>query len=143
MLFRLPLVDDANKQHVNLDCIPVADRVLTCVFASAVAWPRASLARRITWLAWFTLLLQQAATAWVQQAPWVVWLAFLLPLVIFVPGMLRDNLRSFIWLCFVSLLYFMRLVVAVFAQPDDGLAIMGLVAVVVLFCTAMTKKTRY
>ena len=98
---------------------------------------RASLARRITWLSWFTLLLQQAATVWVQQAPWVVWLAFLLPLVIFVPGMLRDNLRSFIWLCFVSLLYFMRLVVAVFAHPDDGLAIMGLVAVVVLFCTAM------
>ena len=98
---------------------------------------RAYLARRITWLSWFTLLLQQAATAWVQQAPWVVWLAFLLPLVIFVPGMLRDNLRSFIWLCFVSLLYFMRLVVAVFAHPDDGLAIMGLVAVVVLFCTAM------
>ena len=98
---------------------------------------RAALARRITWLSWLTLLLQQAATAWVQHAPWIVWLAFLLPLLIFLPGILRYNLRSFIWLCFVCLLYFMRLVVAVFARPDDGLAIMGLIAVVVLFCAAM------
>jgi uncharacterized membrane protein len=98
---------------------------------------QASLARRITWLSWFTLLLQQAATAWVQHAPWIVWLAVLLPLLIFLPGMLRDNLRTFIWLCFVCLLYFMRLVVAVFARPDDGLAVIGLIAVVVLFLAAM------
>ena len=96
-----------------------------------------ALTRRITWLSWFTLLLQQAASAWVQHAPWIVWLAFLLPLVIFIPGMLRDNPRTFIWLCFVSLLYFMRLVVAIFARPDDALAVIGLIAVVVLFCAAM------
>ncbi len=51
--------------------------------------------------------------------------------------MLKDNLRSYIWLCFVSLLYFMRLVLALFAQPDNALAIVGMGAVVVLFISAM------
>ncbi len=93
--------------------------------------------RQLAWTAWGVLLLQQAADAWVRQAPWVVWLAFLLPLLIFLPGMVRDNLRSYIWLCFVSLLYFMRLVVALFARPGDPLATTGMVAVVILFLSAM------
>ncbi|PLW70067.1 DUF2069 domain-containing protein [Pseudohalioglobus lutimaris] len=74
---------------------------------------------------------------WSIRAPWIIWFAVLLPLVIFVPGMLRDNLRSFIWLCFVSLLYFMRLVVSLFADPDNPVSIIGMVAVVLLFCSAM------
>ncbi len=70
-------------------------------------------------------------------APWVVWVGLLAPLLLFLPGLLRDNLRSYIWLCFVSLLYFMRLVVALFADAGDVLAIVGMVAVVSLFCSAM------
>ena len=94
-------------------------------------------AGRVTWFAWGALFLQQALDAWVRQAPWIIWFAVLMPLVIFLPGMLRDNLRSYIWLCFLCLLYFMRLVVALFARPDDLLAISGMVAVVVLFVAAM------
>ena len=60
-----------------------------------------------------------------------------LPLVIFLPGMLKDNLRSFIWLCFVCLGYFMILVQRLFAQPGSLLAITGMAAVVVLFTAAM------
>lgn len=97
----------------------------------------AGAARRVTWLAWLVLVVQQSADAWRSQAPWVVWVAVLLPLLLFVPGMLRDKLRSYIWLCFVSLLYFMRLVVVLFARPGDILAITGMVAVVLLFTGAM------
>ncbi len=98
---------------------------------------RALRSRRVAWIAWAALLLQQAVDAWARSAPWVVWLAVLVPLLVFFPGMYRGNLRSYIWLCFVTLLYFMRLVVALFARPESPLAITGMVAVVVLFCSAM------
>ena len=97
----------------------------------------ASNTRRVCWTAWWVLLLQQAADAWIHQLPWIIWLGKLVPLLIFVPGMLRDNLRTFIWLCFVSLLYFIALVERLFVQPGSLLAITGTVAVVVLFVAAM------
>ncbi len=93
--------------------------------------------RWLVWLSWALLLAVQVIGFWQQNAPAIVWFALLLPLVVFVPGMLKDNLRSYIWLCFVSLLYFMRLVLALFAQPDSALAIVGMGAVVVLFISAM------
>ena len=51
--------------------------------------------------------------------------------------MLKDNLRSFIWLCFVCLVYFLILVQRIFAQPDNPLVIAGLASVVILFIAAM------
>ncbi len=89
------------------------------------------------WVAWGVLVAQQVADAWLHRAPWIVWLAYCLPLLIFLPGMLRDRLRSYIWLCFICLLYFMRLVVKLFAEPGSALAIVGTVAVVTLFIAAM------
>lgn len=98
-------------------------------------WSRA--AWWATWLAWSGLLLQQLLDATAHQLPWVLWLGKLLPLLLFVPGMLRDRLRSFIWLCFVSLLYFIALVERIFAQPQNVLAGFGLTCVVILFVAAM------
>jgi uncharacterized membrane protein len=94
-------------------------------------------ARVVCWTSFVVLFLQQVVEMGTVRAPWIIWVAVLLPLVIFVPGMLRDNLRSFIWVCFVSLLYFMRLVVSLFANPGNPVAIIGMVAVVMLFCSAM------
>lgn len=91
----------------------------------------------LTWAAWSVLLLQQTTDAWVHQAPWFIWVVKLLPLMIFLPGMMKDNLRSFIWLCFVCLGYFTILVQRLFAQPGSLLPITGMVAVVVLFTAAM------
>ena len=102
-----------------------------------VSASRSSVAARLTWLSWSGLLLQQAADAWSHQAPWFIWVLKLLPLLLFLPGMLKDNVRSFIWLCFVCLGYFLILVQRIFAQPDSMLVIAGLVAVVVLFNAAM------
>ena len=95
------------------------------------------LTRKLIWLSFGILFVTQALEALRGGAPWIIWLAVLLPLIIFVPGMLRDNLRSYIWLCFVLLLYFMRLVVALFENPADPVAIVGMTAVVVLFVAAM------
>lgn len=96
-----------------------------------------SIAARLTWLSWSALLLLQAVDAWTHEAPWFIWAVKLIPLLLFLPGMLKDNLRSFIWLCFVCLGYFLILVQRIFAQPDNLLVIAGLVAVVVLFIAAM------
>lgn len=97
----------------------------------------ASKTRTVVWLSFIVLMLQQVVEVWAGQAPWIIWLAVLLPLIIFIPGMLQDNLRSYIWLCFVLLLYFMRLVVALFAEPGSPMAVIGMVAVVILFVSAM------
>lgn len=94
-------------------------------------------AARVTWLCYAALLLQQLMDAWNHQAPWFIWMVKCLPLLMFLPGMLKDNLRSYIWLCFVCLGYFLILVQRVFAQPGDLLVISGLVAVVILFIAAM------
>jgi uncharacterized membrane protein len=83
------------------------------------------------------LLAIQALDSWVHAAPTTIWLVSLAALLIFVPGMLRDNLRSYIWLCFVSLLYFMALVLRLFALPTDPVSWVGMFAVVVLFNSSM------
>lgn len=98
---------------------------------------RTAVAYRLTWMAWALLLGQQLADAWLYQLPWILWLGKLVPLLIFLPGMLRDRLRSYIWLCFVSLLYFIAMVERLFALPGNNLAITGTVAVVTLFTAAM------
>lgn len=90
-----------------------------------------------TWLGWAGLLLTQALHAWHMSYPVTFWLVTFLPLLIFVPGMLRNNLRSYIWLCFVSLLYFIVLVERLFAQPDSVLHAAGMLFVVTVFTAAM------
>ena len=92
---------------------------------------------RTTWASWGLLLLQQTASLVLTQPPWIIWLGTLLPLLVFLPGMRRDRLRSFIWLCFVSLLYFIALVERVFASPGQVLPWLGLAAICLLFCSAM------
>ena len=99
------------------------------------AWVR--YAAIATWSSYGALILQQAFDSWLQGAPGFIWFLKLVPLLLFLPGMLRDNLRSFIWLCFVCLGYFLVLVQRVFAQPQDMLVWVGLTAVVTLFIAAM------
>jgi uncharacterized membrane protein len=96
-----------------------------------------AVAHLLVWVSWAVLLVQQVTDAWLQQVPWIIWLGKLLPLLIFLPGLLRDRLRSYIWLCFVSLLYFIALVERLFAVPGSPLAVTGMVAVVTLFVAAM------
>ncbi|MFU8762972.1 MAG: DUF2069 domain-containing protein [Haliea sp.] len=92
---------------------------------------------RLIWASWGLLLALQVADLFEFQSPWIIWVGKLLPLLLFLPGMARDRLRSFIWLCFVSLLYFITLVERLFATPQAVLPWLGMVAVVTLFCSAM------
>ena len=98
---------------------------------------RSAIARAVAWLGFAALLLLQLVESFIQHAPWIIWLIKCVPLAIFIPGMLRENLRSYIWLCFVSLIYFMVLVLKLFADPTDPLAILGMVSVVGMFVSAM------
>ena len=91
----------------------------------------------LCWFSYGLLIGQQAVDAFLRDAPWVVFVVKLVPLLIFLPGMLRDGLRSYVWLCFVSLLYFVLLVERVFAEPAGMAGWIGLVSVVLLFSSAM------
>jgi len=102
------------------------------------SWARPSdKAYVLVWLAWLVLLTLQVIDSWVYQLPWIIYLGRVIPLLIFLPGMCKDNLRSYIWLCFVSLLYFIALVERLFAQPDNVLSLLGMVAVLTLFIASM------
>jgi len=100
---------------------------------------RAALTRVLWWLLWLfwvVYVAQQVVDVARFNAPWPVWLIRILPLVLFMPGVARDNLRAMIWLCFVLLFYFVSSVELVFAQPSDPVAVTGIVAVVTLFTCA-------
>lgn len=54
-----------------------------------------------------------------REANYVIWLMHILPLILFLPGMLRGNARTFIYLCFLLLFYFALSVANTFL-PDYG-----------------------
>jgi uncharacterized membrane protein len=91
----------------------------------------------VTWVCWWALFLQQSIDALASGAPWFIWAFKLFPLLLFVRGMMRDNLRSYIWLCFVCLGYFLILVQRLFVAPTDPLLIIGMLSLVLLFISAM------
>ncbi len=67
----------------------------------------------------------------------VVWLLLSLPLLIFVPGIVRGGIYSFAWLSFVSLLYFAQGVTALFAPWRRPLDVVYLLFAIALFVSAM------
>ena len=89
-----------------------------------------------------TLLLTEAVDAWLRAAPAVVWLLKLGPLLVLLPWVWRDRLRSVIWVCFVCLLYFVPAVQRVFAEPQSPRALLELLAVTVLFIAGMLSVRR-
>lgn len=101
--------------------------------------PRQTMSQ-LLWIAvWALLLIYGAQLVWDVArfaAPWPMWVLRLLPLVLFVSSIARDNLRAVVWLCFVLLFYFISAVELVFATPDDPVAIWGVTAVVLLFVVA-------
>ena len=73
---------------------------------------------RILALTTFSLVVgAQALDSYLKDAPPVIWVLRLLPLLIFVPGLAADRVRTYIWLCFVILMYFITLVLRLFADP--------------------------
>ncbi len=62
---------------------------------------RVTITHKLTWLSLTLLLVLQLIESAIQQPPLLIWVVRVMPLLIFVPGMLKDNLRSYIWACFV------------------------------------------
>ncbi len=101
---------------------------------------RSSLTQRLwvaLWLCWLAFALQQCWDLLRFDAPPALAALRILPLLLFMPGVWQDNLRSVVWLCFATLFYFISSVEAIFARPNDAVSIGGIVAVVLLFvvCT--------
>jgi len=88
------------------------------------------------WLQWVALILQQSIAELRFNAPVQLLVVQALPLVVFMPGVARDNLRSVIWLTFVLLGYFVWAILAAFARPEDWAAQAGVALIVGLFTTA-------
>lgn len=68
---------------------------------------------------------------------YVTWMMHLLPLLIFLPGMLRGSHRTFIYLCFMLLIYFMLAVANAFLPEYGWYPWVEIVLTVVLFVSAM------
>jgi uncharacterized membrane protein len=95
--------------------------------------PKTNFLHLLFWLSLLGFILQQVLSELRFNAPPQLLVIQLLPLVIFLPGIARDNLRSFVWLSFVVLAYFVSAILALFARSDDGFAIAGVALLVMLF----------
>ena len=99
--------------------------------------PRVRITHQLVWISLVALAILQLLVSFLQPTPTLIWIMRVLPLLIFLPGIIADNLRSYIWLCFVCLLYFITLVLRLFADPLNIVAILGMTSVVTLFIAAM------
>jgi len=98
---------------------------------------RSGVARRAALASLAMLILAQALDAWVRGAPLGIYLLRILPLAIFLPGLIRDQARTYIWLCFVILLYFLTVVLRLFYNPADPVAWVAMASIVVFFNAGM------
>lgn len=72
--------------------------------------------------------------------PWgniTVWIIQSAPLLIFIPGIIKHNHRTYSWLCFVLMPYFINTVVNAMASRTYILTFVLLLLIVVLFISAM------
>ncbi|MEP5766441.1 MAG: DUF2069 domain-containing protein [Halieaceae bacterium] len=98
---------------------------------------RTAISRHIALLSLALLLGVQLLDSWLRQPPLTIWVLRVLPLLIFLPGLVQDRPRTYIWICFVILMYFLILVLRLFAAPTDPVAWVGMISVVSLFVAAM------
>lgn len=83
------------------------------------------------------MLLVLFVNAWLQQVPAAAFVIILLPLMIFIPGMLRDNPRTLIWVCFVILIYFAVAIDNLAGIQPHPLDVVEVIICCVLFNAAM------
>lgn len=104
--------------------------------------PRVATARRLTlWgLAFFALLLSielfSISRLQVQTRAflWVIWVG---PLLVFLPGLARGGWKTYMWLCFALMVYFCMTVTELFGPNKELTDALELVAISVVFVAAM------
>jgi len=102
--------------------------------------PLAAASRAVVLFSYFALLLVfSIGTLWLpscNRSPnTVIWLIHIVPLLLFLPGLLRQNTRSHVWVAFICNGYFLVSVNAVFACPTV-LAGIEIALTVLLFISA-------
>lgn len=95
------------------------------------------LARVICQGSYVCLLLTLTANAIALGHPPTILAITLIPLLLFVPGVRRENPRSLILLCFVTLLYFANVVINLGETTRSGFDWIELIFIVSLFVSAM------
>ena len=97
------------------------------------------IARNLTFALYGLILI--AFCVWQISRPdgprYFAWIVQLVPLLIFLPGLLRNNPRAYIGLCFVLLLYFIKAVEGVFSPARAWIDYALLTLTVVLFIVSM------
>lgn len=95
------------------------------------------MAKITVWIAYPGLILSLLCDGLLTGTNLLLLIIAITPLLIFLPGLYREDHRSLVMLCFVSLLYFTVIVTNLY-EPDRTLfSISALVAVVLLFIAAM------
>jgi uncharacterized membrane protein len=104
--------------------------------------PQALLARRVAlWsLAAMILLLSAnifGITRLELQSRAVLWAISTLPLLLFLPGLLRGAWKSYAWMCFALMIYFQAFVTEAFRKPRDPLTLGQIACLLIAFVGAM------
>ena len=104
--------------------------------------------RRLALSAYFGLLLYFFAntaivTPGFTLATPVIWLIQTLPLLIFLKGLLQNNLRTYAWMCFVVLLYFTHGVLLAFDPPRRWLGVTEVLLCVIMFVAMILYIRKY
>ena len=86
------------------------------------------------WVLSGALVLQGGLELLQLGARWPVWVLSVLPLLVFLVGVAKDNLVWLIWYCLLLLFYFISAVEDTFARPNNIIVVGGLVIIVLLFC---------
>lgn len=72
-----------------------------------------------------------------QGISWLFWVVQCLPLLILIPGMVMQRSRTYIWLCFLMLVYFIKGVDGVISPSRAWIDYLFLVVSILLFISAM------
>ena len=73
----------------------------------------------------------------VGSSPMVILPIKLMPLLILLPGLLNDHLRTYIWMCFIVLFYFTQSVVETFLSSGANIDFFITALTVIIFLSAM------
>ncbi|MBB3047396.1 putative membrane protein [Litorivivens lipolytica] len=103
---------------------------------------KADLAWRVLLVCFVIELVVLTLTTWWlhqegRQPSLTIWLVRIVPLLVFVPGMLKRNPRSLAWLCFVILMYFMIAVTEAMSPLRLWINHIEVALSVVIFLSAM------
>ncbi len=96
----------------------------------------------LSWFSYVLMLLMMIITSLPSAIPegssvMVILLVKLIPLLIILPGLIKDSLRSHIWLCFIILFYFTQSVVETFLSSAALLDIFITTLTVIMFLASM------